>query len=342
MSDPVVAAAQPAQASQPTAPAAPATQDNSEISHEDLAALAGESSTEGQAAPAAEAKQAVTEAEQKVKNAKTASAKEQAKKELEKARHVYSLKVDGEEMEWSGTDEDVKRELQLAKKARKEIQASSEMKKEIADFLSALKQDPRKVLTDPAFNVDMVELAKQIINEQIENELKSPEQLEKEKLQKELEDIRRERKEEQERRQKDEYDRQVKSYEVELEEKMGDALESSGLPKTAYVLKRAADVMLSGIENKKDISPKQALNIVKKEMQRDLKDMFSASPEDLLEDLLGSDNIKRINKRQLSKIKKPVVTASSIKDSGSAPKEEVKRASAADKKMTISEWLRRK
>ncbi len=216
------------------------------------------------------------------------------------------------------------------------------MKREIAEFLAALKSDPRKVLSDPALNVDMVEMAKAIINEQIENEMKSPEQLKREQLEKELEQLRKERKDEEEARQKSEYERLVKHHETEIEERMMEALDSSGLPASPYILKRAADVMLSALQANKDISPKQAINIVKREMNKDIKDMFSTSGDELLEELLGSDNIKRLNKRQLAKFKKPVITASQIKDSGgsSQPKEEKK--GIAPKRMTINDWLKTK
>jgi len=319
-----------------------ATQDSGENSAEELSTLTSESGDQsGESTEAQAAEQDVTDAQANLKAAKTASEKAQAKKELEKAKHIYKIKVDGVEEEWSGTEEDVKREIQLAKKARKEIQASSEMKKEIGEFLAALKADPRKVLADPALNVDMLEMAKAIINEQIENDLKSPEQLEREKLEKELEQLRRERKDEDSARQQAEYQRLVKHHETEIEERMMEALDTSGLPASPYILKRAADVMLSALQTGKDISPKQAVNIVKREMNKDIKDMFSASPEDLLEELLGSENLKRLNKRKLEKIKKPIITANQIRDNGGSPKKE-ERQGLAPKRMTINDWLKNK
>jgi hypothetical protein len=306
-----------------------------DLSPEELASLAGEeSSADGQ-----DAKAQVEAAQKKVDEAKSKADKEEAKKELAKAKHKYKLKVDGKEEEWEGTDEDIQRELQLAKKARKEIQTSSELKKELAQFLQMLKTDPRSVLADPSIGVDLKAFAQQIINEQIEEELKSPEQREKEKLERELEELRKFHKEQEEARRTDEYNRLVQKTEQELEEQVASALETSGLPKTPYILKRMSDVMLSGLENDKEVSPKQALAIVRREMHKDLKDMFSVSPEDLIEELIGSDNIKRLNKRQLAKIKAAVPSLSSIKDTGAKPKEE-KQPEA--KKVKISDWLKGK
>ena len=309
------------------APAAPqaAPESNSQpvndISAEDLASISGENSEggEGQAQggtpqAAAQAKADVQKAQKEVDSAKTAKDKAEAQKKLDNAKRKFQLKVDGEEVTWEGTDEDIKRELQLSKKARKEIQESSELKKEIMNLLSALKKDPAKVLADPAIGVDVKEFARSILAKQLEDEMKSPEQLEKEKLQAELEMLREEMKTKDETRKQQEYDHYVRQIEQDIEEKTQEALETSGLPKTPYILKRMTDVMISAINANKEISPKQALSIVKREMQKDMQDMFSVAPEDLIEQLIGSDTLKRVNKKQLERIKK--VNSARVADTG--------------------------
>lgn len=334
------APAAPAATSAASTPVESQVQGSSDLSADDLAAIVGEDSS-GSAGGESATKE-VKAAEDAVKNAKGKDAKIEAKKELDKAKRQYKLKVDGQEMNWEGTDEDIVKALQMQGKSQKEIQASSQMKREVAEFLQALKTDPRRVLSDPTIGVDVLEFAKQIINDKIQDDLKSPEQLEKERLSKELEDLRNQHKTEKEHREKADYQRLVAQAEADIEEKVQEALETSGLPKSPYVLKRMADVMLSALEAKKDISPKQAMAIVKKEMNKDMKDMFAASPEDLLEELLGSDNIKRINKRQLDKVRKQApVTASSVKDTGVMKTKEDNNSNKAPK-IKISDWLKAK
>jgi hypothetical protein len=318
----------------PKTQAAPESQD---LGSEDLELLAGEDSSTGSETKEAKA---VKDAQDKLDSAKSDKAKKEAEKELNKAMHKYKLKVDGEDIEWEGSDEDLIKELQLSKKARKEIQSSKAMQKEIAELFEMLKNNPELVMQDPAIGIDPVEFAKKIIQQQMEQESKSPEQIEREQLQKELEELRASKKREEEERTKEMYEREVSRYEAQLEEQVDEALSSSGLPKSPYVLKRMTDVMLSGIENSKEISPKMALNIVRKEMQKDLKEMFSSSAEDVLEELLGSDTLKRLNKRQLEKIrasKKVETSAKKIEETGKRTEkvqEEKPRV-----KVSINDWM---
>jgi hypothetical protein len=312
-------------------PKAPEQQSQGQDSDEgDMAALAGEEAN-------------VKAAQKKLDNAKTAQAKKDAEKQLEKAKLKYELKVDGEESDWEGSEEDLIRELQLSKKARKEIEKSSNVQKDVAKLVKMLKENPELVLMDPAIGVDPIEFAKKIIQQQIENESKSPDQVKREQLEKELEDLRSEKKRAEEEMRNEMYNRQVAKYEAELEESVEASLSASGLPKTPYILKRMTDVMLSGIENKKDISPKQALNIVKREMDKDLKEMFAVSGEDLLEELLGSDTLKKLNKRQLEKFrasKKVQLDAARVQETGQ--KTQTKTKEEPRKKMSINEWMRKK
>lgn len=311
-----------------------------EFGAEDLELLAGEESSSGSSAPQTKEAKAVKEAQEKLDNAKTEKAKKEAEKELDKAIHKYKLKVDGEEVEWEGSEEDLIKELQLSKKARKEIQNSKAMQKEIAQLVQMLKDNPEMVLADPAIGIDPLEFAKKVIQKRIEEEAKSPEQVEREKLERELEELREAKRKQEEDLKKELYEREVARYENQLEEQVEEALSTSGLPKSPYVLKRMTDVMLSGFENGKEISPKQALNIVKREMQNDMKQMFSTSAEDLLEELLGSDTLKRLNKRQLEKIrasKKVDMQAKKIEDTGK--KSEQVQQDKPKEKIKINDWI---
>lgn len=321
----------------PTAPAAEASVETTgqEIIESSDSGLA---SSEGVAAEGA--KEAVDAAQEKLDQAKTKSEKEKAEKDLKKAIHKYKLKVDGEEEEWEGSEEDLIRDLQLSRKARKEIKSSTELKREAIKLVEMLKTNPKMVLKD--FGVDTIEFAKQVIREQIEEEAKSPEQRERDELQRELEELREKNKKEAEDLRQEMYNRQVAQYEAQLEEQVSEALVSNNLPKSAYTLKRITDVMLSSLENNKEITAKQAANIVRKEMLRDLKDMFGASPEDVVEEMLGQDTLKRLNKRQVEKVKASRKDAATVQEKSrvvdTGTKAEAPKAQP-QKKQTIQDWL---
>jgi hypothetical protein len=317
-----------------------------EITAEDLEGLVGHDGQE----LSDSAKEEIEAAQDQVKEASSTAQKQKATKKLEKVKQKYNLKVDGEEIEWEGSEEDVKRELQLARKARKEIQTANELKKEIASLLDLLKTNPSAVLEDPAIGIDVKQFAQEILNQQMEDELKSPEQRAKEELEKEIEELRSKQKQEEEQRKKLEFERAVQKAEGEIEEKFIQALDESELPKSPYLLKRMADVMLTGLSNKKEINPKQALSIVRREMHKDLNEMFSSSPEELVEQLLGEGNVKRFNKYQLSKFKKSqdVPSTKNIKDTGKSSKNEEaneknkygqKYGKKEKGKVKVSDWM---
>lgn len=336
MSEEIQASIEPSGLEQSTSESATLEQD---LSQQDLESLVGEGSSES--ASAQDAKEELDVAREKLASADSKKEQKDAKAQVELALRKYKLKVDGVEEEVELNDQEIAKELQLARKARKEIQDSSELKKEISKFLQDLKNDPLKILKDPALGLDVDRLTEEYLAKKLEDQMKDPVQLEKERLEAELEELRNEQKRTLEEREKQEYELLVQKHEQDLEEKTQEALETSGLPKSPYVLKRMADVMMSALQNQKDITPKQALNIVKKEMNRDLKEMFSVSSEDLLEELLGGDNLKRLNKRQLSKLKE-IRSASSVKDTGHIPEQIERTRPAEGKKMTINEWLRKK
>lgn len=329
--------------------------ESSEISAEDLQSLVGEESSEGgetlgsstegsssEQSLSATAKDEIADAQQEVKDAKSSKQKKEAEQKLEKVKKKYNLKIDGQSLEWEGTDEDIVRELQLSQKARKDIQRAKEYEKQVASLVDLLKQDPAAVLADPAIGIDIKKFAQEILNRELEQELKSPEQKEKERVEKEIEELRKKYKEEEELRKQMEYEREVERAEADMQEKFIQALDESDMPNSPYLVKRMADVMLTAMEHQKQISPKQALNIVRKEMRKDLNDMFAVSKEDLLEELLGSDTVKRFNKYQLSKFKKSqsVPSMKNIKDVGtkSSSEEKTKKVDKSEK-IKISDWL---
>lgn len=254
---------------------------------------------------------------------------------------MYKLVIDGVEEEVNETE--LVKMAQKSKAADKKFSESAQIRKEAAQLVKMLREDPEAVLADPAIlgsSDKVLELAQKILARKIEDEQKSPEVLRAEKAERELEQYRKEKKDSEERRQQEEYERMISEQEVQLEEQISEAISASGLPKSPILLKRMADVMISAAENDKDISPKQAMNIVKREMTKDLKEYFDLSPDEVLEELLGDNNIKRLRKRQLAKAKAAQAPNPSAptqtKQVASPEKTEEK-----PKKENLRDWLRK-
>lgn len=231
------------------------------------------------------------------------------------------LKVDGEEFEeeldWDNED-DLRKKLQYSKVGQKRMQQHAALEREVEEFLTQLKTNPRKVLSDPRIGLDIKKLAAEVIEEEIENSKKSPEQIEKEQLQARLSELEDERKREKEESRSREMERlQTQEFE-RYDMLMSKALEKSDLPKSPYIVKKMADYMLMGLNNGLDVTPDDVLPLVREEITNDLKDMFAVMPDEVIEAIVGKDVFNRVRKKNVAKAKSspPQPLKASVKDSG--------------------------
>jgi hypothetical protein len=260
------------------------------------------------------------------KAAPKASVKE-IKKEEKRLLKKLRLKVDGKEFDEEfdpNDDEYMTRQLQLAKASGKRSQEYSTLQKEVATFIEELRKNPRKVLADPNIGIDIKQLAAQVIEDEINNSKKSPEQLQREQLEEQLRQMQEERKTEKDKYQKEEFERiQQQEYE-RYDMLMSQTLEKSDLPKTPYIIKKMADYMLLGLQQGLDISPDDVLPLVREEMQKDLKEMFQVMPDDVIENMVGKDVLNRLRKKNVAnaKAKPPQPLAKSLQDTGKTSKDQ--------------------
>lgn len=270
------------------------------------------------------------EASESEQSQEEVKAEEQKAQEIKKQLKKLKLKVDGEELEeeFDPDDEEyMRKQLQLAKVAQKRMAHSSQLEKEIRHFVDELRKNPRRVLSDPKLGIDLKKIAAEMIEEEIENSRKSPEQLEKEKLQNELKAIKEEREREKEELKQKELARlqeiEFQRYETSIQK----ALEKSDLPTSPYVVKKMADYMLLGLQNNIELSPDEILPIVKDEIQNDIKSMFSVMPDEVIESMVGKDVFNRIRKKNVNKakeIKAPQALKNIAKDVASKGKTDKK------------------
>ena len=226
--------------------------------------------------------------------------------------------------------------LQMDRLARVKSQESSDQQKMINQFLTDLKKNPRKVLSDPTIGVDLKRIAAEMIEEEIENSKKSPEQLEREKLEAELKAMKEEREREKEDFNKRELDRLQEQEFERYDMLITKAIEKTDLPKSPYIVKKMADYMIMGLQKGMDVSPEDVLPLVRDEMQNDLREMFAVMPEEVIESIVGKDVINRIRKKNLQKAKSGSAQAaqqvSNAKPKDTGANVQPKAAKPADKK----------
>ena len=255
-----------------------------------------------------------------------ATTAEAAAKEARRVRSL-KLKVDGREFDEElpfEIEEDpeileyLTKNLQMSKAAQKRMAEYAEYQKQVNSLVDKLRKNPRSVLSDPSIGVDLKKLAAEIIEEEIANSQKSPEQLEREKLEMELKALKEEREKEKETFRQKEFERLQEIEYERYDSLMTKALETSDLPKSPYVVKKMAEYMLLGLNEGIELTPDDVIPLVRDEIQGDLRDMFSAMPEEVVEKLIGKETLGRIRKKNLSKAKSapPAPVKSAIKDSG--------------------------
>jgi hypothetical protein len=164
--------------------ASPAPETQSTESNEALETLEEglESLEETGSEPKAEAKPAA-------KDVKKAADKMDAEKVA--GSKMYKIIVDGQEEEVS--EAELVKMAQMGKSGQKRMQEAAQIRKEAAQLVKMLRDDPESVLADPAIlgsNEKVLELAQKILARKIEDEQKSPEVLRAEKAERERDEAR--------------------------------------------------------------------------------------------------------------------------------------------------------
>jgi len=249
-----------------------------------------------------------------------AATKAEKKRNLKKLKlNVYGKDVE-EEIDLDD-DEYLRTELQKAKAFQKKSQDYSELERSARTFIDSLRKDPKAVLSDPKMGVDLKALAKMILEEEIANSQKSPEQLAQEKLQAELKALKEEREKEKEDFRHRELSRLQEQHMERYDILMDKALSENNIPPNPYFVKRMAEYMILGIDENLDIAPSDVLPLVMEEMKNDLRDMFTAAPEDVVEEWIGKEVLTRIRKKQVAKAKDAMNLKGKIPDVGSNKKD---------------------
>lgn len=266
---------------------------------------------------------------------------------------ALKIKVDGREYEEKlpfeiddtpESREYMTKQLQMSRMANKRAQEAADLQKKIdaiGDYLSQAKGDKKKLRAlIKELGADEKELAASIIEEEIENSKKSPEQIAKEKLEDELKELKEQRKREKEAWEAQERERLYGQEAERYDLLVSDAISKSDLPKSPYVVKKMADYMLLGLENGIDVHPNDIINLVRDEVYNDLQQMINAMGEEKAESFIGKEILGKIRKRNVQKAKSagtpPTPVKSAVKDVG----QKAKKEETPSKKMTYKDFFK--
>ena len=242
-------------------------------------------------------------------------------KEMDKAiasmKKKLKLKVDGEEIEEEIdlADEDrLKRELQKARAFDRRAPEYANFKKQVDQLIEMLQKDPASVLSQMGHNID--DLAEGHLKRRIEEAKKSPEQIAREKMEKEL----KEAKEEAERLKKEketaELEKLRNQHASMIEKDIKSALDKADtiLPKqNPWVLREIAKTMLMAMKSgHTSVSVADVIPFVETQFRDDLKSMFDIFPEEVIEKVVGKNNLDRIRKKRIREQKEKTQTANQL------------------------------
>ena len=244
----------------------------------------------------------------------------------------FKLKVDGEEFEEEidlANEGELTKRLQLAKAAEKRIAQAKSEKQKAMEILKAfeegtlLKKHPKAR-----------ELAEQLLVEQLESEMLTPEQRELKELKAYKEQKERAELERQKALEQAEAQQQEAKIAQSFQKTIIEAMDKSGLPKTPDMAKRMAYIMKKNLDLGLNLTPEDLAAEVKSELTGILKALTGSAEGEQLISLFGEDIAKKIRAYDVKKLKEGMLNKSNVKEDkpSKAPRRE------DGKPMTIEEW----
>lgn len=240
------------------------------------------------------------------------------------------LKLEGQDVEMP--ESEVIALAQRGKVSDKRFQEAAAMKKQAEDVLKFAKENPTEFFKKTGMNAR--QWAEEYLVGELKKEQMSPEQRKAAENEAKLKEYEDQKKSEADRKLQDDKRRLEQEHMQNYDKLFVEALTKSGLPKTPYTIKRMAELQLTNIRKKLELSADQLAKVVREDYQAEQKALFGAVDGDALLEMFGADIVKKLSKAQIAKLKaKGIRTASG--NSGNRSTE------SGDKKLSWKEYQRR-
>jgi hypothetical protein len=285
---------------------------------------------------AAETKPPVPEAPAKPANALEAELAAQLGEDWNKLPQKAKDRMIAAEMKSREAD----KRMQLAAKLKKDLDMTNA---QVGQLIAALRQDPWKVLSNPALGHDVRKLAEEYVWQMIQEQRMTPEQREAMQAKMELQELKAQQekaKKDQEQREMDALIAQRRQY---WEKSISEAIDEAKLPKTSYTVRRFADYIRAAARSRQPADMPAIAAQIRQELV-DLQSRFLLPPkregetDDMYEERVLSsapnDFIKLLRKADLKKLRASGKLPKPGPKSGTGPV-----APQGQKKMSMSEWL---
>ena len=248
------------------------------------------------------------------------------------------LKVTGRDVEMDVAE--VFRRAQLASGADEKFRDASDLRKQATQLVEALRANPLDVLGK--LGVDVREFTENYLAKELQREMLSPEQRE---LQ-ELREWRQQQQAAQESAQKEQMTRAQQQEMAKLQQraaqeydtKITEVLSQSNVPKTAYTVKRVAELLMGALQKGYDLDVNTAVDMVREGYTTDLQSMVGGLDGEPLVKFLGPELLKKLRKYDLGQLKAKMQPAQPTVPQESAPIGGHSRGEPQQKMLRQEEW----
>jgi hypothetical protein len=216
----------------------------------------------------------------------------------------FKLKVDGEEIEEEfdlSNEEALIKELQLAKAAKKRMAEAQDAKRKAYELMQSIDQDPANMLK--RLGPKGFEIAERLLLEKMQDEMLSPEEKNFRDMKRKLEAYEAQEKEMLAKQEQQKLESLEKEQAEHYQQVIIDALEKSGLPKTAESAKRLAFLLHKNLQLGIELDAVDLAKEVKNEYTTNIQQLLkNATPEQLVE-LLDKDAVKKLRQYDTNQFK---------------------------------------
>lgn len=259
-------------------------------------------------------------------------APESGREAAEAERAVRRLKAQGREIELSNEEYD--KYASMGYDAHSKWQEAARIREQNQLFLKSLRENPRAILTNPKLGLDIKKLAHEILYEDIEAEMMTPEQRRIKELEEKLNGYEENEQSLKARQEAARVEAETKAYQAEQDKAIRGALSASKLPVTMFTYNSLVNYMSQALKAGYDVTPEQVMPYVVRDFRASQDEFYSRPANEVLE-ALGDSNIKKIQQAILERARgRPL----SGEKPANAASERDPIARAGEKAFSLEEW----
>lgn len=222
------------------------------------------------------------------------------------------LKVNGEEKTVRGIQE-IQRLAQLGAASNEKFQEAAGIRKEVQNLMEMLKTNPGKVFRHPNLGKTLRESVEKFMYEELQLEMMPEDRREGELAKRKLSEMEQEREYEKNAHAETEQQKLKEHYHQKYSSDIQTALEIGKLPNNAFTIRRTAMHMQHAIENGYEITYDQLANAVRTDILSEHKQLIdSTSDVESLINIIGKENVDRIRKHHIGKVRQGTESNSKV------------------------------